>query len=96
MTVRYHDGRGWSDSFDSDEVGALPVAIEVALWFHRWDWEPASGSATEAGGFDADAMALDDPAEEQTNADEEGIGVTREPDRVRVIAIPDGGVEETG
>lgn len=102
MTVRYHDGRGWTDSFDSEQAGGLPVAVEVALWFHRWDWEPetASGAAgyMEAGGLEGDAMLEDELAGDRVNPDEMaiGAGALREPDRVRVFAIPDGGVEEGG
>lgn len=33
VKFRYHDGAEWRDSFDSGEAGALPLAVEVSVWF---------------------------------------------------------------
>ncbi len=32
LRFRYHDGRGWRNSFNSSTAAALPVAIEIAVW----------------------------------------------------------------
>lgn len=68
VRLRYYDGRRWRSSFDSLSAKALPVAIEVALWFgEAAPPMPESGDVAE-------------PAPEP------------EPDRVRVIIVPDGPV----
>jgi len=33
VRFRYHDGTEWRDSFDSGSVRALPLAVEVSVWF---------------------------------------------------------------
>lgn len=35
VRVRYHDGRGWQESFDSGEDDRLPLAVEVSIWLGR-------------------------------------------------------------
>lgn len=32
VRLRYHDGRSWSDAFDSAAAGHLPRAVEVRVW----------------------------------------------------------------
>ena len=91
MRVRYFDGRGWAPSFDSLAAGGLPVAIEVALWFG----EPlAMAEQAAAGATPADAPELD-AADAESEAGRSASGEAppipmREPDRVRLITIPDG------
>ena len=104
LRLRYFDGRSWRDSFDSKAAGDLPVAVEVALWFRR-PGDPLPRAAVESEGisppedgsgtgweeddpfaapasFD-DAMAWEDEVEPADLPE-------REPDRVRVIIVPDG------
>ena len=93
VRFRYHDGDGWSDSFDSLASDALPAAIEVAVWYLPWPGaEEPSQLAGEphavserltfdtTGGFDDAAFAR------QSDLDQ-----FREPrpDRFRVIVISD-------
>ena len=33
LRFRYFDGESWADSFDSAKANALPVAIEVGVWY---------------------------------------------------------------
>jgi prepilin-type N-terminal cleavage/methylation domain-containing protein len=75
LRLRYHDGEGWVDTFDSAEAGHLPVAFEVALWFRA----PGANDTPQPSpeGFS------DVPAEQPV--------VQRPPDRRRVFAIPGGG-----
>ena len=92
LRFRFFDGRQWRSGFDSLSSGGLPVAIEVALWFgtpHSEDQgtsvpapsdagegEPEQGHATRAGPPEASTTGLP----------------SRQPDRLRVIVIPDGPV----
>ncbi|HMN96409.1 MAG TPA: hypothetical protein PKC43_11120 [Phycisphaerales bacterium] len=85
LRFRYFDGRTWQDSFDSLQRRALPMAVEVAIWFE--------GAAEGAAGEELDvaaelgmetALAPDDRL-----ADDAGAAPARRPDRLRVIAIPD-------
>ncbi|MHC4770019.1 MAG: type II secretion system protein GspJ [Planctomycetota bacterium] len=41
VRFRYHDSTVWRDSFDSLLQDALPVAVEIAVWFHPWPGDPA-------------------------------------------------------
>lgn len=92
---RYHDGEQWVNQFDSAARRRLPVAVEVAIWFTRLPLEPTDELAestpeeSESGDpFSALAAAAEAGDEEDTVAD-----LARrdwpEPDRVRLIIIPD-------
>ncbi|MFO0827951.1 MAG: hypothetical protein U0572_07340 [Phycisphaerales bacterium] len=35
VRFRYFDGRAWVDNFDSGELGRLPAAVEVSVWFEE-------------------------------------------------------------
>lgn len=100
---RYHDGTGWSSSFDSGSTRRLPVAIEVAIWF---DPPPLDETASPAPPETDDAAAQDpfglplSAQPDRTSAGDEASGLEDEledasrrnwppPDRVRVIVVPD-------
>jgi prepilin-type N-terminal cleavage/methylation domain-containing protein len=93
VRFRYHDGNAWRPSFDSLRSGALPAAVEVAIWFEPWPGE----EAPEVDDFDDfaeretfDAAGGFDEFESAMSSDLELLDEPR-PDRVRVIAIPDAG-----
>ncbi len=87
LRLRYYDGRRWVGEFDSRAEGRLPAAIEVALWFGPV-LEPADGAFEPVVEFpmdeDSSSGAMAEP----------GIPVwpKGEPDRRRVIVVPDGPV----
>ncbi len=100
---RYHDGRGWSSSFDSGSARRLPVAIEVAIWFEP---PPLDETTSLAAPERVDAMAevpFESPAssepdrasagdDDMVSADDLEVASRRNwppPDRVRVIIVPD-------
>ncbi|MGP1345265.1 MAG: PulJ/GspJ family protein [Phycisphaerales bacterium] len=104
---RFNDsGRAgvWRSSFDSVAAGGLPVAVEIAVWFR------APGIGAVDAGVDDGMGAGAGPGGEVSLMDEElrsaaelsmggrsplDDGVPdREPDRVRVFAVPD--AEPTG
>ncbi len=91
VRLRYRDAQGWSSSFDSAQ-GGLPQAIEMAIWFGEPDLEESAfdleADGDQGSGFD-DALG----AGRMADAPFDDIGFSlsvREPDRVRVIVIPDG------
>jgi hypothetical protein len=95
LRLRYYDGERWSASFDSGAAGALPVAVEVAVWFGP---PGPREEADEAGGG---TEAAESPEKKRTEKREnEGTGqeragadrIARAPDRVRLIVAPDGPV----
>jgi prepilin-type N-terminal cleavage/methylation domain-containing protein len=83
VQMRYFDGSAWKSQFNSATSGALPVAVEVAIWF---DADGGSGSASSSN-----ASATPKSADEGTTPDEDEKP-TRAPDRVRVMVVPDGPV----
>ncbi|HRQ72317.1 MAG TPA: hypothetical protein PLU35_04730, partial [Phycisphaerales bacterium] len=104
LRLRYFDGRSWRDSFDSKSAGDLPVAVEVALWFRR-PGDPAPRPAVEdeapepEGDDESEWEEAEDPfalpvSFDDADAWEDEIVPSdlpeREPDRVRVIIVPDG------
>ncbi|MCW5775905.1 MAG: prepilin-type N-terminal cleavage/methylation domain-containing protein [Phycisphaeraceae bacterium] len=104
LRLRYFDGRSWRDSFDSKSAGDLPVAVEVALWFRR-PGDPAPRPAVEERRVaavedeEAEWEAEDDPFAMPASFDDAAAWEDeivpsdlpeREPDRVRVIIVPDG------
>ena len=92
IRFRYLDGRQWQTSFDSIAANQLPVAVEVCVWFNPWPGDVAhvSSGATQpgesAGNFDENAFAV---------MSESASFRPPPPDRRRVIAIPDGGTQES-
>lgn len=94
LRFRYFEGRSWTSSFDSGERNALPVAIEVAIWYRREGGldrdEPDAAeerpSREPEGMLDEYGRMFEDDATE----DDEARAVTRGPDRRRMIVIPDG------
>lgn len=95
VRFRYHDGSGWKGTFDSSATGALPVAVEVAVWFRREEREELKAEAfgpvdEERGNGRAGEPR---PRRDEVEAEEEPKEpVVREPDRLRVIIVPDGPV----
>lgn len=100
VRVRYFDGREWKTSFDSLSAGALPVAVEVAIWFgtpHVEDERATKPVARTEAGAGARDNAVEDPEQERASAAGRAstTGSTlpsRQPDRLRVIVVPDGPV----
>ena len=105
LRFRYHDGRQWRDSFDSIAQNRLPVAVEIAMWLR-----PAPGflpedaiesdlSENTAAAVDFDAQfdarfdATFDEQEHLRSADPSHLNEP-EPDRLRIIFIPDSGEAE--
>ena len=86
VRFRYFDGVQWQSEFDSLAAGALPVAVEVAVWF--------SGEATSASeqptvmvpGADSTRRAFDEHA--FAMRDDRDASAAPAPDRVRVILLP--------
>ncbi|MDG2422649.1 MAG: prepilin-type N-terminal cleavage/methylation domain-containing protein [Phycisphaerales bacterium] len=76
---RYFDGTDWQESWNSLEMGGLPVAVEVRCWYGRPE-EEASQSFD-----DPLPQTQEQPVVQETSSQEdESI-----PDRVRVILVPD-------
>ncbi len=93
LRFRYHDGTGWSDSFDSLASNALPAAVEIAVWYESWSGtrepspivgEPEAESERltfdTTGGFDDAAFARQSDLEQFQEP---------RPDRFRVIVTSD-------
>lgn len=99
LRFRYHDGSGWRNSFDSQQSGSMPVAIEISIWLMlRPRPEPAPTALPHAGDFrappDTEAALMDEPplpdAARSDDTDPELLDrPQRAPDRIRIIAIPD-------
>lgn len=104
LRFRYHDGEAWRSEFDSVREARLPVAVEVSLWWRR-DGDASDDDAADfdllaedRARLAADEEPPDDALEERRRsgvaarldvAREDLGGPMREPDRVRVIAVPD-------
>lgn len=103
LRFRYHDGSSWQTSFDSQSADNLPVAVEVAIWFVTPGSDdvvpPVDPNADPAGREHPSDRSLDLRADlggdwlDEDLADGE-IEIKpeqmREPDRVRVLIVPDG------
>ncbi|MBZ0172387.1 MAG: prepilin-type N-terminal cleavage/methylation domain-containing protein [Phycisphaerales bacterium] len=100
VRFRYHDGVSWRSSFTSNR--RFPVAVEIALWFDRGvpgdePGDPDDPEAFAGNEFDpADEFGapfdIDSAMFEQDEADSTPAS---EPDRLRVIVIPDARDEPT-
>lgn len=87
MRLRYFDGRVWRATFDTAEAGELPVAIEAAVWFGPpMSLDPLSAPTGSRLGGEGESPV------EQTEDSAQFLAPTREPDRRRVIIVPDGPV----
>lgn len=93
LRFRYHDGTGWSDSFDSLAAGRLPEAIEVAVWYHPWPGEQEITPQAPAERLTFDATGAFDDAAYAQQSDLDTFDEPR-PDRFRVIVIPDASSED--
>lgn len=97
VRFRYYDGAQWREQFDSRAADALPIAVEVAIWFDPFGEETLDETSATAG---ADR---EQPAERETfdasggfdefefaMRDDRGFGEqTPLPDRWRIISVPD-------
>jgi hypothetical protein len=91
--LRYLGADGWADSFDSMDTGALPRAVEVALWFGR----PAAregGEGTDGGAAGSSGAAGAADAADAMRARAEAMEDMGPPDRVRTFAVPDAAAGE--
>ncbi len=96
VRFRFHDGNAWLDSFDSNSTGKLPVAVEIAVWFRPW---PGEEMPSEEDDFiEDDRLTFDEiyKFDESEYAEISDLDLLSEPkpDRIRVIFIPDAGVDE--
>jgi prepilin-type N-terminal cleavage/methylation domain-containing protein len=97
VRFRYYDGSRWRDSYDSAQSGALPVAVEVAVWFNQavGDVDDLPGNLAEDEGLlSGDAFLSDDfeqTFDERAFAMESDLEMEDEPqpDRIRVITLTD-------
>lgn len=103
VRFRYHDGRGWRETFDASQAG-LPGAIEVAVWLRAAEPAPAPEPdappsirpaprrmTVHADDGPGEAPLADASlSEEQEGEPELPPPPAREPDRVRVMVVPDG------
>lgn len=84
VRFRYLVQREWQTTFDSQAEGALPRAVEVAIWFgKKQETEVDKGT-----GAVSTAEPASSATEEIANSDEE---ILSPPNRLAIIAIPDGG-----
>jgi len=103
FNLRYYDGTNWRERFDSGSAGALPVAVEIAIWFG----EPVLSAEAEVELEEAEraiSSASENPLdfenyEPEQFGDDLDFGFNEdepidwgEPDRLRVIIVPDGPV----
>ena len=94
VRFRYSDGREWRSSFSSATAGTLPVAVEVAVWFGGRDRgtegqrDKVEEEASGQGGSEKAMQGEEVPAEAESSAVQ--AVPTREPDRRRLIVVPDG------
>jgi prepilin-type N-terminal cleavage/methylation domain-containing protein len=98
VRFRYHDATRWRDTFDSLLEGALPVAVEIAVWFHPWPGEQrpetAPADAREVPQrLTFDATAGFDEVAFARASDLEGFDEPA-PDRIRVILVPDASADD--
>lgn len=103
VRFRYHDGSAWQDSIDTAVTGALPIAVEIAVWFDPVDEEDDDAlMEEEAAPFGEESSVFDeafpmpstfgDDFEDDLEPLDEDVPP---PSRVRVIAIPDAAVPAT-
>jgi len=97
VRFRYHDGEAWGDSFRGSGEAALPLLVEIAVWFDvprdpgdALDEEGAFAVDPELEAWADDLFGAVDPEDARefadTPGDEDPAG---RPDRLRVILIPD-------
>lgn len=68
VRFRYHDGRGWAGSYDAAGRNRLPVAIEVAMWFH-----PIANDDAGAFGLGSDEDLLAGTGDERIGGTRRGL-----------------------
>jgi len=80
VRFRFHDGKSWVDRFDAGLAGALPRAVEIAVWYEPWEDAARAEEPGEIGTDDAEWA----DAKTATPVDEEDVPP---PDRIRVFAV---------
>lgn len=107
LRFRYHDGNTWQNTYNSQQNGSLPVAVEVAIWFNPWPGEltdsmsqqtPGAEQAEQTDAQQSSRLTFDDTA----GFDEQAVAFASDrdqrdipdPDRIAVIVIPDAQPEE--
>lgn len=98
VQFRFFNGRRWTYRFDSSQSNNLPVAIEVAIWFKTAEMieeeeeEARRLALLEAMDGDLTEQMLAEEFEEEGAFEDDlpEIEMIREPDRLRVILVPDG------
>lgn len=95
LRFRYFDGRDWKAEFDSAEAGELPAAVEVAIWFGE-PTPPDGAAAAELAGMDTpdgngrgNGRGSGDGEAAAGESTGDVVTPARQPDRVRVIVVPD-------
>jgi prepilin-type N-terminal cleavage/methylation domain-containing protein len=93
LRFRYRDDTGWRDSFDSLADDRLPLAVEIAVWFHPWPGEETPDPETDLEFEVPERLTFDAEAgfDEAAYARESDLELFDEPgpNRFRVIVIPD-------
>ena len=56
IAFRYHDGTEWVDSWDSDEMGSLPVAVEITITIMDFGRRRASTTWQRSSGSDVSEL----------------------------------------
>lgn len=99
LRFRFFDGRRWSDGFAPSGDAALPVLIEVGLWFLPPGAVRASSEPDDEGlvpveeEFTNRFSAEDVRGTFEIIEEREGERIVRAPDRLRVFAVVGGEVE---
>jgi type II secretory pathway pseudopilin PulG len=98
VRFRYHDSTMWRDSFDSLAQEALPIAVEIAVWFHPWPGAERPEAEAVNGPEIPQRLTFDTTAgfDEAEFVGEAELGFFDEPapDRIRVILIPDASTDD--
>lgn len=91
LRILYRDRDGWVETFDSSQLGRLPLAVQVEIWFG----EPEAGASPTAAVTQAvHGQDAQGGASLQSTGSAAAVSFpARAPDRVRVIAIPDAAAE---
>jgi len=93
VRFRYYDGSQWLDTFNSMQAGALPRAIEVAIWFDDPRPQDEIEADAEPASDEEDASDLFDPLSDDLFAEDASFEDEDDewplPDRHRIIVIPD-------
>ena len=87
ISLRYFHGARWRSSYDSVAQGAMPSAIELSVWFVPVG-EVITSETRPSSGQPSDPRTVEDRLELEAR-EGEPASHSREPDRTRIIVIPD-------